>query len=148
MLTVKDNWERLFERDTVGVLEALLPSALLSARWYGGKARTIAAVRIKETIPLRTDINSMVLIFIDVSYKDGGHDVYTMVLTASFGEPAVRMQKAHPEAVLAELTIAGRSEDRRGLLHDALADHACAGALLCTVRGGNGFQGENGKLVA
>ena len=148
MLTVKDNWERLFERDTVGVLEALLPSALLSARWYGGKARTIAGVHINEAIPLPTDINSMVLIFIDVSYKDGGHDVYTMVLTASFGEPAVQMQKAHPDAVLAELTIAGRSGDRRGLLHDALADHACAGALLCAVRRGNALQGENGKLVA
>lgn len=148
MLTLKDNWERLFDRDTVGALEALLPSALLSARWYGGKARTIATVRIKETIPLHINTNSMVLVFIDVSYKDGDHDVYTMVLTASFGEQAAQMQKAHPEAVLAEVTIAGRSEDRSGLLHDALPDHTCAGALLAAIRQGNGFQGENGKLLA
>ena len=66
MLTLKDNWERLLDRDTVGALEALLPSALLSARWYGGKAKIIAAVRIKEAIPLRTDTHSMVIIFIDV----------------------------------------------------------------------------------
>lgn len=148
MLTVNDKWERLLDRDTVGALEALLPSALLSARWYGGKARTIALVRIKETIPLRTDTHSMVLIFIDVSYKDGGHGLYTMVLTASFGEQAVQMQQAHPEAVLAELTIAGRNRDRRGLLHDALFDHTCAGALLLAIRQENGFHGENGTLLA
>ena len=148
MLTVNDNWERLLDRDTVGALEALLPSALLSARWYGGKARIIAAARVKETIPLRTGTHSMALIFIDVSYKDGGHDLYTMVLTVSFDEQAVRMQKSHPEAVLTELTIAGRNENRRGLLHDALWDHACAGALLDAIRQGNEFKGENGKLLA
>ncbi len=148
MLTVKDNWERLFEQDTVGALEALLPSALVSARWYGGKARTIAVVRIKETIPLHTGAHSMALIFIDVSYADSGHDLYTMVLTVSFGEPAVQMRKVHPEAVLAEVTIVGLSGDCRGLLHDALSDHACAGALLRAIRQGNGFQGGNGKLLA
>ncbi|BFU90503.1 MAG: hypothetical protein NTAFB01_16900 [Nitrospira sp.] len=148
MLIVKDNWERLFERDTVGALEALLPSALLSARWYGGKARTIVVVRIKETIPLHTGAHSMALIFIDVSYTDSGHDLYTMVLTASFGEPAVQIQQAHPQAVLAEVTIAGRNGDRRGLLHDALSDHACAGALLQAIRQGNGFQGGDGTLLA
>lgn len=148
MLTVKDNWERLFEQDTVGAVEALLPSALLSSRWYGGKARTIAAVRITESIPLRTGAHSMAMIFIDVSYKDSGHDLYTMVLTASFGEPAVQIQQAHPQAVVAEVTIAGRDGDRRGLLHDALSDRACAGALLQVIRQGNGFQGGNGKLLA
>ncbi|NGZ61069.1 MAG: hypothetical protein CV081_11295, partial [Nitrospira sp. LK265] len=100
MLTVKGNWERLFDKDTVGALEALLPSALLSARWYGGKARTIATVRINETIPLRTAATSMVMVFIDVSYNGGGHDVYTMILTVSMGERALQMQQAHPEAVL------------------------------------------------
>lgn len=148
MLTVHDNWERLFDRDTVGSLEKLLPSALLSARWYGGKARTIAAVRIEEAIPLRTETNSMVMFFVGVSYKDGGHNVYTMVLTASFGERALQMQQAHPQAVLAELAIAGRNEDCRGLLHDALWDHDCAGALLRAIRQENEFQGEKGKLLA
>jgi trehalose synthase-fused probable maltokinase len=153
MLTVKDNWERLFDRDTVGALEALLPSALSSARWYGGKARTIAAVRITEAIPLRTETNPaatnpMVMVFIDVSYKDGGHNVYTMVLAALFGERAVQMQHAHPQAPLAEMTIVGNNGDQRGFLHDALWDHACAGALLQAIRQGNGFQGEKGKLLA
>ena len=148
MLTVKDNLERLFDRDAVGALEELLPSVLSSARWYGGKARTITAVRVKETIPLRTDANSLVMVFIDVSYEDDGHDVYAMVLTTLFGERALQMQQAHPQAVLAELTIAGRNEDRRGLLTDALWDHACAGALLFAIRQGHEFQGENGKLVA
>jgi len=148
MLILKDNWERLLDRDTVGALEALLPSALLSARWYGGKARTIAGALIKDFIPLRIGTHSLVMVFIGVSYKDGGHDGYTMVLTASFGERALQMRQAHPQTVLAELTIVGRDGDRRGLLHDALWDHDCAGALLQAIHQGHGFQGENGKLLA
>ncbi|MDF0666001.1 MAG: putative maltokinase [Nitrospira sp.] len=148
MLTVKHNWERLFDKDTVDELEALLPSVLLSARWYGGKARTIATVCINETIPLRTETNSMVIVFIDVFYEDSGHEIYTMLLTASMGERALQMRQAHPGAVLAELTIVGRSGDRRGLLHDALWDHDCAGALLRAICQGNGFRGEGGRLLA
>lgn len=148
MLTVKDNWERLFERDAVGALEALLPPVLSSARWYGGKARTIAAVRIKEAIPLLTDAHSMVMVFIDVSYEDSGHNLYTMVLTVSVGEQALQMQQAHPEAVLAELTIVGQNGDQDGLLHDALWDHDSAQALLQAVRQEERFQGEGGVLHA
>src|SRR5574337_1379680 len=148
MLTVKDNWERLFDRDSVGALEALLPSVLLSARWYGGKARTIAAVHIKEAIPLLTGTNSMFMVFIDVSYEDGGHAIYTMVLTASAGERALQMRQAHPEAVLAEVTIAGPKGDRDGLLHDGPWDHDAARALLQAVRQEERFQGEEGTLHA
>lgn len=148
MLTVKDNWERLFDRDTVNALEALLPSAISSTRWYGGKAKTVATVRVKDTIPLRTDTGSMFVVFIEVLYRDGGRDVYTVVLTASFGERAVQMQQTYPQAVLAEMIIAGRNGDEHGLLHDALWDHGCAGALLRAIRQGNEFHGETGTLLA
>lgn len=148
MLTVKHNWERLFDQDTVGELEALLPSVLMSARWYGGKARTITGALIKETIPLRTNGNSMVMVFIDVFYEDSGHEIYTMLLTASVGERASQMRQTHPEAVLAEVTIAGRNGDRVGLLHDALWDHDSARALLQAVRQEERFQGEEGTLHA
>ena len=148
MLTIKDNWERLLDRDTVGALEALLPSAISSARWYGGKARTITAVHIKEAIPLLTDAHPMVMVFIGVSYEDSGHDVYTMVLTVSAGERALCMQQVHPEAVLAEVAIAGQNEDRSGLLHDALWDHDSTRALLQAVRKEERFQGEEGTLYA
>ncbi|WHZ26072.1 MAG: Trehalose synthase [Nitrospira sp.] len=149
MLILKDHWERLLDRDTVGALEALLPSAISSARWYGGKARAIAAVHIKEAIPLLTDADPMVMVFIGVSYEDSGHDLYTMVLTASAGERALRIQQGHPEAVLAEVTIAGSNNvDRAGLLHDALWDHDSARALLQAVWKGERFQGEEGTLHA
>ncbi len=148
MFIIKDNWERLFDRDTVGELEALLPSALASARWYGGKARTVAAVRILETVPLRTDTNSMVLVFIDISYNDGGHEIYSVLLTVSFEERAMQIQETHPQVVVAAVTIVDRNGNRPGILHDALWDQDCAGALLRAIRQGNEFQGKNGRLLA
>src|SRR6187549_1852425 len=148
MLTIQDNWERLFDRDTVGALEALLPSALASARWYGGKARTVAAVRIHETVPLRIDTDCMVLLFVDISYNDEGHDIYSLLLTASFDERAVQIQETYPQAVVATVTIVDSNGDRPGVLHDALWDQGCAGALLRAIYQGNDFQGKNGTLLA
>jgi trehalose synthase-fused probable maltokinase len=49
---------------------------------------------------------------------------------------------------LAKLTIAGRSEDRSGLLLDALWDHDSARALLQAIRKEERFQGEEGALYA
>lgn len=147
MLTVNDNWERVFDRETVGALESLLPSTLSSARWYGGKARIVTAVRIQETVPLRIDTDSMFVVFIAVTYKDGDQDVYTMILTVSFGERASQMQHAHPQAVLTELMIVGKSGDQRGVLHDALWDDH-AGVLLQIIRQEHVCKGEQGKLLA
>jgi trehalose synthase-fused probable maltokinase len=148
MLTVQDNWERLFDRDMVGALETLLPSILSSARWYGGKARTMASARIQETIRLRTEKNSMVMALIGVSYQDGGHQTYTMLFTASFGERAMQFRHVHPQALVAEVATAAGNGDRHGFLQDALWDHDSAEALLQAMRQGKQFQGKDGTLRA
>ena len=148
MLMVNDNWERLFDRDTVGALDALLPSALSSARWYGGKARRMAEARIQETIRLHTERSSMVMALVEVAYQDGGHETYAMFFTASFGEAAVQLGHAHPQALVTEIAMAGRNGERRGCLQDALWDHESAGALLQAMRQGKQFQGEKGTLHA
>lgn len=148
MLTVNDNWERLFDRDDVGALEALLPSALSSARWYGGKARTMVGARIQETIRLRTKRGSMVMALVEVAYQDGGHETYAMLFTASFGETAVQLGHTHPQALVTEVAMAGRNGNLRGCLQDALWDHESAGALLQAMRQGKQFQGEKGTLHA
>lgn len=148
MLTVKDSWERLFDRDRVGAFEAFLPPALQSARWYGGKARTIRAARVTETIALHMEGRTIILVFVEVSYRDEGRDTYTMLLTASFDKAADRIEGACPQAVVTALAVAGGSGEQRGVLHDALWDHDCALALLRVISGGTRFSGENGTLVS
>jgi maltose alpha-D-glucosyltransferase / alpha-amylase len=148
MLTAKDKWERLFDRDRLGDLDTVLPAVFSAARWYGGKARTMASARIQETIPLRTEKNSMIMALIKVSYQDGGQETYTILFTASFGEEAVHLGHSHPQAVVTEVALAGRDGDRRGCLQDALWDHDCAGALLQAMRQGKQFQGKEGTLHA
>jgi trehalose synthase-fused probable maltokinase len=148
MLTVNDNWERLFERDTVGELETLFPSVLSSARWYGGKARSMAETRFRETVRLRTEQSSIVMVLVEVAYQDGGHETYVMLFTASFGEIAEQLKRAHPQALVAEVAMAGRNGDLRGCLLDALWDHESSWALLQAMREGRQFQDEKGTLQA
>jgi trehalose synthase-fused probable maltokinase len=148
MLIVNDNWERLFDRNTVGALEALLPSTLSSARWYGGKARTMTKSRIRQTIRLRTERSSMVMAFVEASYQDGGHETYVMILTASFGETAEQLRHAHPQALVTAVSMPGWNGGLRGCLQDALWNHESAWALLQAMRQGQQFRGEEGTLHA
>ena len=90
----------------------------------------------------------MVMALVEVSYQDGGHETYTMLLTASFGETAVQLRQAHPQALVTEVTMADSNGGRRGCLQDALWDQDSAGALLRAMRQGEQFQGEEGTLHA
>ncbi|WP_447603738.1 putative maltokinase [Nitrospira sp. Nam80] len=145
---MKDHWERIFERDAVGALEARLPSALVAARWFGGKARTITSTRIKETIPIRMEGGKMVLVLIDVSYADDARETYVMLLSASFDERAETVARRYPDAVLTDLNVVEQTGERRGILHDALSDPACARSLLLTIQEGTRFETEGGSLIA
>jgi trehalose synthase-fused probable maltokinase len=88
------------------------------------------------------------MIFVEVSYLDEGHDTYTMLLSASFDEPAERIERACPQAVVAALAVAGQNRERRGVLYDALWDHDCAGTLLRAIQQGARFTGARGTLMA
>lgn len=148
MLTVKDHWERVFERDAVGALEARLPSALAAARWFGGKARTIVSTRINETVPIPLDGGMMMLALIQVAYADDAHDTYVMPVSASFDERAEELARRCPEAVLTDLTVIEQAGERRGILHDALLDPACARSLLLIIQEGARFETKSGLLAA
>ncbi len=148
MLVIKDNWERIFDRDSVGALEARLPSALFSARWFGGKARTIISTGIRETIPIRLDSRTMMLVLIDVSYADEARETYLMLLSASFDKEAEEIARRCPEAVLTGMDVIEQTGERHGILHDALSDPGSARSLLLAIQGGERFETERGMLVA
>jgi hypothetical protein len=93
MLVVTERWERIFEREARGNLEACLPDVLKSRRWFSGKARAIQSVRIVESVPIPARSSAGVLLFILVEYVDGAREMYTFPSRRSLMSRLLRFSK-------------------------------------------------------
>ena len=70
MLTAKHDWARLLEGDAAADLMRVLREVLQTRRWFGGKARRIAEVRIMDSIAVPSD-SSSILLLLSVEYREG-----------------------------------------------------------------------------
>jgi maltose alpha-D-glucosyltransferase/alpha-amylase len=123
-------WPTLFDGTNVRALEAVLPRLLRHRRWFGGKSRSITAVRVVDRIPLggRADgAPDGVTAVLHVDYVEGESDEYLVPFSFAPDGESDWLTADHPEAVLARLeTGAGPS----GVLFDAHWDLGFAHALL------------------
>ena len=127
--------------------EASLPHLLKSQRWFGGKARDIAAAHITDAIVMPSPHRQTVFLFIDVAYRDGGHESYVLPIASAFGEDASRVAHDMPRAVLAHLT-ADEGDRQQGILYDATWDPTAMHTLLRAMDDGIRLAGETGALQA
>jgi len=148
MLIVADRWERILERDSRVSLEVCLQEFLKLRRWFAGKARAIHVVRILEFVPILDRSGGAVLLFLRVDYVGGASDMYTLPLTAAFGEQAAQIQQDLPGAVVAPLKVQTKDSEQIGVLYDALWNSDFSRTLLSAIGRGCRFTGETGALIA
>ncbi|TKB91851.1 MAG: hypothetical protein E8D41_10310 [Nitrospira sp.] len=148
MLIVADRWERILERDIRVSLETCLFEFLKSRRWFAGKARAMHSVCILEFVPIPDRSSGAALLFIRVDYVGGASDMYTLPLTAAFGEQAAQIQQDLPGAVVARLTVCTNDCEQIGVLYDALWSPDFSRTLLSAIGSGCRFIGEMGALIA
>lgn len=147
------SWEEVFQEDNRAALEAILPDYIRARRWFGGKARTIQAVRIVEAIPLRHATSTSYLVLIKVEYAEGDPQTYVLPLTFASGENAGRISNDAPAAVVTrlggdEITHYALRITPPGVLYDATWDKEFAIALLDAIKGGQRFPTEAGEIKA
>lgn len=147
MITVQHHWNAAFEGQARAQVEALLPDFLRASRWFGGKAQTIRSTRFADILRAETGDGAMVLGLIDVSYREGGAELYTLPITAAFDTEADRIRHDHPQSVIGALTVTQHRKRLPGILYDALWNEACAYALLTSMRRRAPFQGSSGTLA-
>ena len=148
MLIVTERWERILEGEARSMLEARLPDVLKARRWFAGKARAIQSVRIAESVPIPAGSSSVVLLFIRVEYVDGAPELYTLPLTAAFGEKAAQIKQDHPGTIVATLKVRTDECEQTGVLYDALWNSDFSRELLSAIGRGGRFTGESGALIA
>jgi maltokinase len=108
-------------------LDEALRAWLPRQRWYGGKGKAIAAVRIEheERLPCAADVR---LALLHVTDEDGGTDLYQLLLGYRDDDLEARLQAGE----------IGSADGRH--VYDAVHDHEAVGAVLGLIAEGRSLS--------
>jgi maltokinase len=106
-------------------LEAALAEFLPSQRWFAGKGRTVAEVRVETSVPLRTALPSLSAVVAAVAYADGGVERYHVPVGHDRGLEARQLTDRVPDAVIYET-----KGPKGGPWYDAARDERLGGVYL------------------
>ena len=137
-------WDSILDGSMRSIIErqALAPF-LERQRWFGGKARPLAATRFVDWVTLRRGAHPAFLAIVEAEYQDGGRERYLLPLAMSSGADAAAVEHEHPGAVLARITGA-----RKGLLYDGIHDDGTCTLLLAAVQEQRQLPMRGGMLQA
>ncbi len=146
LVTVSGGWETAFEGRAPASLEQAVSEHLRGRRWFGGKARRIQSVGIRETVRMPYASSAAYLTLCQVLYTDGEPELYALPLTFAAGERARELRQAVSPAIVARLRLGeGNGE---GVLYDALGDPRFCLALLEAIGQRKRLRGEDGDVIA
>jgi len=106
-------------------LEAALAEFLPSQRWFAGKGRAVAQVRVERSVPLRTALPSLSTVVATVAYTDGGVERYHLPVGHDRGLEARQLTDRVPDAVIYET-----KGPKGGPFYDAVRDERLGGVYL------------------
>jgi maltose alpha-D-glucosyltransferase / alpha-amylase len=135
VLTIEGPWRGFLEGRSRRDFESVLLDVLPTRRWFGGKARTLRAVEVREAIPLG-EAGLLALTFVD--YTDAEGELYALPL-------AFASRPADPSAVVARLE--SDVPEGTGFLYDPMGEPGFSRGLLDAIAQGGRFRGDRLDLV-
>jgi maltokinase len=106
-------------------LEAALAEFLPGQRWFAGKGRAVAEVRVESSVPLRTALPRLTAVVAAVAYADGGVERYHVPVGHDRGLEARQLIDRAPDAMIYETT-----GPKGGPFYDAARDERLGGVYL------------------
>jgi maltokinase len=106
-------------------LEAALAEFLPAQRWFAGKGRAVAEVRVERSVPLRTALPSLSAVLATVAYADGGVERYHLPVGHDRGLEARQLTDRVPDAVIYQT-----KGPKGGPFYDATRDERLGGVYL------------------
>ncbi|HSP33001.1 MAG TPA: maltose alpha-D-glucosyltransferase [Thermoanaerobaculia bacterium] len=132
------NWNEVFADRNRDALTSAIARYMRSRRWFAGKARTIANLRIADAVPLGK--RAAYLTTVDVEYTEGEPQRYLLPLGIT------QARRAEEQDAPKTATLIARLRDGC-LLHEPLVDAAFADALLDTISHKRQFKGDHGTVA-
>jgi maltose alpha-D-glucosyltransferase/alpha-amylase len=120
-------------------IERVLPQYLLRQRWFGGKARHIDAVEIRDLVPVPEQ--DAALLILGVRYDEGPEDVYSLPLIRMSTEGAQVHLDRHPQTSVTKCCH-GQQE-----ILDATVDDGFCQWMLSVAGGQSQVLGASGALL-
>ncbi|MFL6196184.1 MAG: maltose alpha-D-glucosyltransferase [Thermoanaerobaculia bacterium] len=139
-LAIQGPWWSCLEGKPRRDLEGVLLDTLPGRRWFGGKARTLRAVEITETLPFGS---GAVLALLRVDYAEVESEAYALPL--SFAPDGVG-EEVEGRTALARLR--SDAAEGTGLLYDPLGEPGVSRELLAAIERGERFRGPRNELAA
>jgi maltose alpha-D-glucosyltransferase/alpha-amylase len=128
-LPANSDWTEVLQGGLKTRLERGLPAFLQSRRWFGGKAREIQNVHLKQAIRVTGEAETACyLAVVKVDYFEGEAEHYLLPLAFASGERALHLLQTRPELIIADVHL--RQSDTAGVLYDAIVEPALSQALL------------------
>jgi maltose alpha-D-glucosyltransferase / alpha-amylase len=131
-------WAELLDGTARVPLEIALPQFLVRQRWFGGKARQIDRVTIRDAAVV--DGMEVALLLVEVRYVDGDADLYFVPLIRLSTEDAQAVSDKVPQGRVA------KCRDGRAEIWDATVDERFCQWLLELVGGGKTLSFATGTL--
>ncbi len=134
------SWGELWEGTGRVALEMVLPQFLVRQRWFGGKARTIDRVSIRDAAMVPGMDAAMLIV--DVHYVGGEGDTYFVPLIGLSAEPAQAVVEKYSQARVA------KCRDTAAEIWDATVDEGFCQWLLQMVGESSSMPFASGTLLA
>jgi len=104
----------------------VIPEVLIHRRWFGGKARKLAASTLERSVALRHDGGTSYLLLIHFAYADGMAETYLIAVSMAIGDHAQQLLHTASRSVLLRVS----TPLGEGVLYDAVTDRGFVVALL------------------
>ncbi len=143
-IRVNENWMNVLENDNKNKLEKqILPEYLPTCRWFGGKARNIRRVAIKEKITFPKNGISSVILIVEVQYKIGASDAYLMPLSFASIDEMGSITEDTRGIVIAYLITGGKE----GILYESIYSPNFRSDVLSMIFQRKRLKGAQGELL-
>lgn len=123
------NWDDLKRPKTRLPLEKALPAYLNRSRWFGGKARGIQNISVKETVQLPLKTTDVSLLILEVSYNEGLNEYYQLPVSFIPDDFADSLASQYPQSIIMSATLG----EKEGKLFDAMFSEKVRAYLFTTM---------------
>jgi maltose alpha-D-glucosyltransferase / alpha-amylase len=124
-----------------GLLEEVLPIYLGTRRWFRGRHRKLASVRIVDAVPVAQPQRGPTLTLVRVEYSEGEPETYMLAL--AFVPDADHVRLKEPFAVLAQL----HTREGDGKLVGTLDEGSTSTPLIAAIVAGAKAHGNGSEVV-
>ncbi|MCU7495221.1 MAG: maltose alpha-D-glucosyltransferase [Ignavibacteria bacterium] len=144
-IRVKRQLKEIFEGEAKLYFEKkILPAYVKTCRWYGGKARQLQNITVKENIAIPVNGTSAYLLILQVNYAAGAPENYVLTVAYIREKEADKLIKDCPQSIISR----ARMGEEGGFIYDAIYSEEIRNQFLQMIQKRKKVRGGDGVLSA